>query len=232
MDNISRYKYAYGGMNDLLKGRFEKLKTANSLDKLTLINYRSSILVPQFIGVYQESELKPDTLEERENIGAASMGKKMAENVVDRVAQARLSQKGKADRSTPNLIHIGYNSEIYNGRLARELFGEGLERVKFSSYDRLPNFSAKDRVEILEYVKKMAEKIEIEDEEGVEKLSREAYNFIDEQLRIFGLTRTEYAFLDVLYNAANPLPNETKFIIPPNDEIEEILQNLLKLEKK
>lgn len=84
----------------------------------------------------------------------------------------------------------------------RELLGEGVLRLGILAYDERPDFYEKNAVtqdrcmeEIADIVKSMPEgRIKLE---RVAKAAQEGYMGLEEQLKRFGLTRVEYAFLNI-----------------------------------
>lgn len=225
MDNVTYYKYAYGGISDIRKGRLTNLQTADSLEnleRLILNKPRSKIILPQFISVYQNSELKADKGEEKEYLEYAQMMKQFKEGLAEMSAQMILDDKGKEDKFHPNLIHLAYKPDTYDEKLMREFFVKGMERIRISDYSNIPNFYAKDTLEIRSQMERITNLINSTEEDEERKSlvissAKESYKIIHAQLKRFGLTRIEYVFLNLLWNIVNPLPEKRKIIIPQNE---------------
>ncbi len=201
MDKIHYFKYAFGGIEDITEGNFDRMDVACSLNDLNLDSDSRGIIIPRFVGVYQDWRIKPDTREEENN-------KRIYEEIVrgleflrEQLAKGTLENEGIKERVYPKLIHIGYDPRFYNEGLVREFFGRP-RRLEFSPYQDLPEFYHKDLVIIDIFIKEL-EDILREGNNGdgrvtrIEEIAKESYDGLKEQLRRFGLTREEFIFLHI-----------------------------------
>ncbi len=234
MDEIIKYRYAHGRIDDLKKGRFDNLTEISSqegLDALVSQN-KSRIIIPTFIGVYQESELKPDSALERQYLQMAELAKGFKEDLLDNHVIAMLHETGEEDSCHQRLIHIGYTSAIENAPLVREFFGSGMKRIGVSPCQNLPDFSLKDTIAIEQYMQRINATLENDvEKDEIKALAKEAYNFLEAQLRTFGLTRVEYAFMNGMWQTANPLPEKRRIITDVDgiNPLIEFSQDIIKL---
>lgn len=206
MDRITYFEYAYGSIEDLRKGDLEQIKPSSCIDRLDISN-KGVIIIPRFIGVYQREEIKPDNQEEREELKGKRELMRKIEGVMNLVSRLCLEEEGKEESFHSDLIHIIYDSRVYNAKLVRELLGRSSGRIGVSSYNDMPDFNAKEITEMLDRLRKIADGIHYgiktilmqEDREEFAELLRndaqDGYSFLDSQLRNYGLTRVEYAFL-------------------------------------
>jgi hypothetical protein len=204
--------YALGGIESIRKGDFDSMQAADSLDKLDLVSHER-IIIPRFVGIYQDWKVKADTREERENKEEIEGRIKELEFLVERLAKLALEKRGERERFNAKLIHVGYEPEIYDEKLTRQLLGQGSKRLGVSAYRDLPDFAHKDTVLAEMFIEHLAELrmntdfAETDDEEKVSqvaKIAGESYETLQEQLQKFGLTREEFAFLHALNMLRNP----------------------------
>lgn len=200
MDSITYYKYAYGGIDDVLNGKFEALTVAKSQSELPIQPSSQKVIVPKLIGVYQEWDLKPDNKEESELLSRAKVGRKLLEHSLI------TSADGISDNFHPNLIHIGYDPNLLDERLIREFMRS--ERIKVSPYGSMPDFYTKED-EVQNYCKKLVELIG--DKEKLKQISRKVSDKLKIQLSKFGFTKIEYQFLIAVEKFKN-LGQEQKLV--------------------
>lgn len=196
----------YGGMNDLKRGEFDNLSEVFLQQGLVALTsqIKSKIIIPTFIGVYQYSQLKPDSAVERQYLQTAETIKRFKEDFLDRHV-TMLQEEYIEDSCHPKLIHIGYSPEIGSSSLIKELFGEGIKRIGVSPYQNLPDFPAKDTLTIEQYISRVYDTTNNKVEKNeTEALAKEFYDFLENQHKIFGLTRVEYALMDKMRQIANP----------------------------
>lgn len=227
-------------MNDLKRGRFDNLTKVTSQKELDALvsQDKGGIIIPAFFGVYQESELKPDSAAERQYLQMAEFAKRFKEDLLDNPVAAMLHETGEEDSCHPKLIHIGYTSAIENASLIREFFGPGMKRISISPYKNLPDFSTKDTFTLWQYTLRVNEALHNSPEkEEIKSLAKEVYHFLESQLKTFGLTRVEYAFMNGMWQTANPLPERRRVItdvegINPLIELSHDIIKLLEKNKK
>lgn len=68
MDRVIIYKYAFEGIERLTSEETEGLDLADRFEDLEL-SRGGLILVPRFVGVYQDVIFKPDSKKEKEDLG-------------------------------------------------------------------------------------------------------------------------------------------------------------------
>ncbi len=214
MDRVTYYKYAYGGIEDIRKGNFDSMQNASSLRKLKLDSLERGIVIPRFVGVYQDWRAKPDTGEERDFRREYEEDLKGIESKLDYLIKIALEMRGEQERFNPKRIHIGYDPAIYRDRkLVRELLGGGSERLGISSYENLPDFAGKETVLDQIYMEQLGDvPLDLDKEEGVSrivKIASEGYSGLQQQLERFGLTRDEFAFLHMFNRLRHPPEKKT-----------------------
>lgn len=207
MDTITYFIHYLGRINDIEEGNFENMQSINSLEEIKTaeilndaLNPSKSIMIPHFIGVYQDLKVKADTFQEAEHIKDIERGVKNIEKQINEIIKASNEFMGRKERFTPSLMHICYDQNIYNKRLVRDIFGEGSERLGFSPYSAYPNFRDKNTALGIIYIEKLNKSFEELKGESmiphIIKIAEKAYDDMRGQLIKFGLTREESAFLD------------------------------------
>lgn len=226
MDTIAKFGYAFGRVCELKEGRFDDEELKESLEDLEL-ETEGIIIIPQFVGVYQTYEIKPDSDEEGENIEILKKRAGYIYQFLNSMAKMAIELTGKRERFNPNLIHIGFNPEIYNRGLVRECLGQGSDRISISPYQSIPNFNKKSICEKDFFLRRMNELGEPDEEKLGElaEISRASYEVLQGQLLEFGLTREEYTFLKLLEKFREP-QNKEKKIIEADSSIFPFLSNL------
>ncbi len=218
MDKIRVFRYAYGGIEDLRRGEFDSMQVADSLSAIRYDSSKKIVVVPRFIGVYQQEELKSDSLQEKDE---EEENKKVTERVrelLESLSKMALESDGIEERFHPDLMHLGYDGKLYNERIVREIFGSGLERIAVSSIEELPDFGAKSNEDYEFYckIKELPyEADEMKRADTIRKIASESYDVVTAQLREFGLTREEYAFLNILKRLKD-IQKEKKIIDCPD----------------
>ena len=201
MDKITYYTYAFGGIEDLKEGNFDSMQTAKSLDSLVLMDL-SPIIVPKFIGVYQDWKAKRDS--EEEFFEAEVACAKISE-----IIRTIAASEGE-NLCIPSLIHLGYDPS-YPEEMARELLGENTHRIRTSPYDALPDFGEKNTAEIGCIRQAISsEKTFGGFQKAVRSASTESYDILSIQLSTFGLTTEEYGVLKLLARLRQSEPKKFK----------------------
>jgi len=206
MDTITYFIHYLGGINDIGEGNFENMQSINSLEEIKtaeILNEASNpskiIMIPHFIGIYQDFKVKADTAQEAEHIEDFESIVKQTEKQINEVLKASNEFMGRKERFAPGLMHICYNQNIYDERLVRDLIGEGSERLGFSPYSVYPNFRDKNTALGMMYIEKLNKAFEELKGEAmvphIIKIAEKAYDDMRGQLIKFGLTREEAAFL-------------------------------------
>lgn len=231
MDEIVYFTYAIGGIEDLRKGDLDIMESSLSIDELNLASPHQNIIIPKFIGVYQDLEIKLETDEEilyKEDIERED---KLLGSISNLLTKIIVEQKGIEESFSPRLIHIGYDPDIYKNDLVRELLGKGTERLAISPYNKIPNFSEKNTAELSVYLNQIGE-MQMAREEGISELIRVASEgclTLQEQLKSFGLTREEFAFLGILDTLRNP-PKKSRLTLDPF--IINMMSSILRTDKR
>lgn len=232
MDKIVKYNYAYGGMEDLRKGIFENMHVSSSLHRLKIDSGNRGVVIPNFVGVYQEADAIPEHPDEKMYGEFIKKEFKRLDFLINRVAKEILERRGREERFNANLIHIGYDPDLYDEKLVRELFINPSPRIVISSYRELPYFGRKDTsgIEMVgEKLRELFETVE-EREEGVpilRTISEEACSIFNREGKKYGLTRQEYAFLQILDRWKRTCGEGPKISLRGKD----ILYDVLDLEK-
>jgi hypothetical protein len=169
----------------------------------------------EVVGVYQHENSVPESREEREMMNV--IGRKI-ENILDKKREVMdnlvlLQSLGVADEVDPYLIHIGYPGEIPRGIIV-PCIGDGVGRVSFSRIGQLPDFYDKRThlfPQLLANFPEVREdgKVREEDKEKIE----EVYTTLSEQLRLYGLTRTEHCVLSIAKKIKKRTDGEGRDII-------------------
>jgi len=213
MDGVITYSYAMGTGEELRGSDFDSLELMENPSSLlrALSEPSKGLIVPRFIGIYQGYELIAHTRtpEEANAIEAERKYVNMMERAIDNAAGLSIFSKlGISDFVHPRLIHVGYNPDIWTPNLVRESVGDRLNRIAISSIQELPNFYRKDTRAILTILEKGQEIFEVEEDRNkVIKALRPDIREFGDQSKLYGLTRAEYAFLNIIQRVGQEHPN-------------------------
>src|SRR3989344_7980263 len=103
---------------------------------------KGKIIVPRFIGVYQDmtipedAEIDPDLVE-------------YMSSSLRKCVDLLLSKSGKKDNLHGSLFHVSYNPNIWNQELVREAMGDNLGRIAYSTIDSIPDFNKKNLLDLV-----------------------------------------------------------------------------------
>ncbi|MDO8622875.1 MAG: hypothetical protein Q7R52_01410 [archaeon] len=231
MDTITKYQYAYGGIEDMRKKDMESMDILDSPRDVQIhaimeeASRGSSLIIPKFLGIYQMSEPMMQTLEETEHEEEIKNYHIQLKKMLDEAGQHILGMSGRRDRFNSELIHVCYDPSFYTRGLVSDLLGEGHGRIGISPYNGCPNFGDKNTVISEVYIRRLKDiSIEVDEEERRQELAKiagEGHQELLNQMQRFGLTRDEYAFLDIFMDMKN-MDNQSG--LNTNSEISHIVR--------
>ena len=204
MDRVVYYEHYFGSIEDLKNKDSTRLKKLNEVDygeaERASKSFGSSlIIIPRFIGTYQEWYIKADNEEEKKYKKEINQQKKRLELFLNKILKTRNN-----DSIHPNLIHICYDPKQYTSDIVRPSFGEGSSRLGISSYKNSPNFYNKNSALVSIYLEKMMDTNKSEKiQEKIETISEDGFNRFQSALKEFGLTLEEISFFEMLGKLRN-----------------------------
>ena len=209
MDRVISYKYALGTGEQIRLGNFDKENFQRDPSQLVkkIIEQGTGLIVPRFIGIYQFHEIMPHTgnQEERELIKDLERNEERHQKSLNDLANLEIASSfGIKDNSHPGLIFVAYNPSIWTPDLVRESIGSRINRVIIAPFGEIPNFDGKDTT-ITETILEKGQRIfEVQQDrrKALEFVKPEVQIFQD-QANLYGLTRQEYAFLNMVGRAEN-----------------------------
>ncbi|GEM_PF-6319107 len=202
MDRIVTYSYALGTGEQLRSGYLERIRTDLSRLIEILSKPREGLVVPEFIGVYQECEIMAHTNHQEELTALESAREKFEslKETMDILANESIASRfGIKDNTHPDLIFVAYNSEIWTPSLVRESLANKINRVVIAPYTELPNFYGKD-TQIVQSIFDKGQVVferEKDPRKSFEAIGPELKSF-EEQITLYGMTRQEYVFLKLM----------------------------------
>jgi len=193
MDRMTTYTFSVGEPKDLRERNLEKLTSYDRLDELDRASIdQGSILLPRFIGVYQNESFVAHGEEESRFLEEGRIGIEFVREGLENANQRLLGYKlGEKDNIHPELIHILYGP-CWNTDLVRSCLDDGLGRIGVSDQNHSPDFYAKETNVVADMVS------ESPFFEGVEEDIDRYVQELTNQLRDYGLTRTEFSLLQIL----------------------------------
>ncbi len=204
MDRVIEYKCAYGGIEDIRKGEMPKVDLNLPIMKYffeTSHETRSKLIMPEVLGIYQIEKILPQTEYEKQNERNLDIESNIFRSIKDMRYDDILQDFGKKDNAHSDLIHIAYNPKVMSLDIVEELFKENIGRIRYSDWEKLPDFYAKRTAEIDAYdykIRKLVgDNFEGSRHSDEDKLKKELNIKLSEQLKIYGLTRMEYVFLEL-----------------------------------
>jgi|SRR3989344_5649973 len=225
MDSITTYKYAYGDLNSIKRGEFDKMQTGNSIEELSLYEATSKgILLPRVVGVYQEWKFIPESEDEKEKSESMNSRK---ESLEDSFLRLQTELVGHNDRFNNYLIHLGYDSKTYPSKeLLRQIFDEEFpSRIRISSYNKMPDLGMKDvgyidesfdeEMKVIIKARDMREMLEL-----TRPVTKKDYEVLRKQLEEFGLTKMEYHLFNLVNMRLNAGLPKKEIILPPKEVLD------------
>jgi len=211
MDRITYFQYAFGRIEDLKEGTLENLRTIDSLSDIETTKLsenpdfkvpQKGIILPKFIGVYQDWRLKADNGREREYEEEFEQIMKGMEDGLNGLIKTIGELRGHKDGFNERLIHICFDPTLYPQELVRSLLGEGSGRIRVSPYYNHPNFNEKNTSLDEIYTGRLNDFFNQPDKdkkrEEIEKIAAGGYEEMRIQLQRFGLTRQESTIFEIL----------------------------------
>lgn len=199
MDTVTEYEYGIGGIEDVIKGRSERLIMGKNPESVIAIrNERkvdSLIKTIDLVGIYQRTRLIGEGFEER-------MVMEELKNEPDAMSKMKnlmykefiTQQKRLEDRLHPDLIQVAYDKRILTKNLVGIFLNDNLNRIKILPYDELADPYTKDTTLI--EIDNIHDAIENErDESEIKQIFTTVINSFRKKLANYGLTREEYAIL-------------------------------------
>jgi len=198
---ITNFLYSIGTLDEIKRGTCKRTLIKPEQDYTKKLSQNAGvILVPKLIGIYQTREPASETPKKKKERG--EVGEKMGElddKFLEGVWRIR-------DNINPQLIHIGYNPEIWPLDILQISLNDGLRRVKISPIDSLPNFFQKDNITLYEIVEENAtllgddeSKLSREENRAINRRFIPQVKKLEEELKPFGLTRDEWVNINLYF---------------------------------
>ncbi len=203
MDRVIDYKYGTGTLTEVRKGRPDK-KEIDGMDIYNFFNVQREaiIILPRVAGIYQTFDVvfsEPICEQAKQFFEKLVKGSYAAHELKSKVM---LESLFGIDRAAPDLIHVVYDYRLMPEQVVREFLGDGLGRIALSDWRKLPDFREKSTEQFPLYFEQVIHTEEEVDEDNFETVlkqkkeeARRASLTLSEQLKKYGLTRDEYAFL-------------------------------------
>ncbi len=222
MKTFRKYFYSKGSFEELKREDVERKEfSPQSITDIFELERLSPklIVIPWAVGIYQEFDLEPENYEEGLEVEERKESLNSFQNIMNMLSLLEIKMySGKEDAINPSLIHVIYDREIIpDYRLIRDSFGNSFSRVAFSEFPNIPDFSSKtlESLEKLQvYFTELKTKISPDEfNKKLEESGKIIENSLDENKKLYGLTRGEYALL-CLVKKTEKMKNElTSYLI-------------------
>lgn len=216
MDKIITYKYALGKTNELREGNFDKMLSSDNLKDFNLMIKNKDLILPEFIGVYQQEDFIFHNYEEsthKEEI--KDQYREFNEFLHDQSNHLLSAKFGKEDQINPDLIHIIYDKDAgWTRDLVKECLKDTVGRIVLSNSSDIPDFGRKNTSTcygvMIEEMKKTNK-----DMAGYLLEHQTRLKEVLDTASKFGLTREEYVFMQLLKDASDKNKNNEEIIDNP-----------------
>lgn len=177
-----KFKYGFGGIEEILQENIDKEENIDSLD--IPIERKKSIILPQIIGVYQEQ-----VIPSLDNINNRDLQESFSDFL------HTIIPTPEPEKASPYLICIGYDPTILKKEII-EYFLDGFsrQRIKISEYQTLPDFNEKRSTEVFDITYSAYDALKHKNISVIER-GNEVLNRLREE---YGLTKSEYVVCKAL----------------------------------
>jgi len=225
VDSVLTFNYAIGSPQELAEGDYKDLNSSVRLEEIKrhLVN-RRRVIVPKFIGVYQSEEIiahgfdRVNEEEVRKINEAVSVMDRFNESLINMASRIKGEPR---DNLQSGLIHVLYDSKIWNEEMTRMAINDNLGRIGYSSLVNLPIFYEKNfdfiSDEIVKRIDNLKEKTNLK---GDRELTSMIGQVVEMKIK-YGLTRTEFTLLRMANEYAF---GKTKLIL--GDELRALAKEL------
>lgn len=193
MDRVVTFVYAVGNGEELRKGELDVLGTSDSYEGLErYLQTKGLIIIPQFIGVYQKEEIIAHNVSEEKGAEGLRGTLEVLNSSLAHLSNLVLGPETR-DNIHQDLIHVVYDSDIFNEYLVRQCLGDNLKRIAVSTKNEVPNFYNKDTDVVNRFLEEILEN-------GLRRKCDRYLGFlraIQEQSELYGLTRCEFSVLKI-----------------------------------
>ena len=182
------YTFLYGTAGELGAVTNENLADQRFLDRMSFARpSKGGIVVPTFVGLYQQLHITED---ERSTY-------RVLLQIQEVISSVLISQRSlKTDMLSPYLIHLGYDSTLYDVKTARLALNDSIGRIEVSQTTSMPRFTFKPIGDFNKIISIMAGEMAAgRDSTDVVKDNKLKMDELRRNLGRFGLTRDEYSLL-------------------------------------
>jgi hypothetical protein len=210
MDRVIYYDYVLGTFKDIIERNEENLDIFDSPLDITLDETLNSskIILPKFMGVYQNWEIKADNKEEEGYLEEAVFNEEKQLNDIHMKDYWCLKECNEEDLADPELIHLSYDPKIYED-ITQFIPEPTNKRILISPYDKLPDFDNKNTGLEQMFLDKIVDLIEEPMNNGPNILRRfqnicsEINLELSSEWKKFGLNLSEYVTMKSLDTMKN-----------------------------
>lgn len=204
MEKVTEYRYGVGSLEEVRDGSVKKRNFSLSKIKRYFARQgkKKGIILPEVVGIYQEFSLVSQREFEKRAMPLLRYFVRHDTDILEEAAKFSLeSRTGLEDRVNPYLISVCYNPNVVPEVVIRDFLRDFFGRVLIRDCREIPNFYDKGTEELEIALEDM---IRTKDDEERKKNAERTGEKLDAQLKNYGLTRDEYAFLKILQNVRNP----------------------------